>query len=238
MILVHGIRTRAEWQTRIRNLFEADGTTKVVPIGYGYFDAFRFWSPVLTRQGPVRVVLSKIRDALSTTKLTAAGVDLNSCEIVFVGHSFGTYILGQILKENPDIRPHRLLLCGSIIPEDFRWDQLSNRPQEVLNEAGSRDIWPILAKALTWGYGSSGTFGFMGYVRDRYHNIGHSDYFEPGFAEKFWVPWIQTGKVESTEFETELRPSTPWFKNLIEVLPIKSLVLAAAVAAWWMWFSK
>ena len=219
VILVHGIRTRAEWQSRIRHLVEQDPTTEVVPIGYGYFDVFRFLFPVGTRRFPVNEVLYKIRDALQQHPK-------DNREVIFVGHSFGTYILATILRDNPDIRPHRVLLCGSIVSRTFRWDQLPNRPTAVLNEAGSRDVWPVFAKATTWGYGSTGTFGFQTPgVRDRYHNLAHSDYFKSGFAEKYWVPWILHGTVEPTPFERDERPPLPWYFNLLEIAPLKYLAV-------------
>ncbi len=217
VILVHGIRTRAEWESRIRYLLEQNAKIEVVPIGYGYFDVFRFLFPIGTRRHPVHEVLYKIRDTLQQH----SNEDI---EIIFVGHSFGTYILATILRENPDIRPQRILLCGSIVSRKYRWDQLPNRPTAVLNEAGSRDVWPILAKSATWGYGSTGTFGFQTPgVRDRYHDLAHSDYFKSGFAEKYWVPWILHGIVEPTSYETNDRPPTRGFMNLLELVQLKYL---------------
>jgi pimeloyl-ACP methyl ester carboxylesterase len=226
VILVHGIRTRAEWQGRIRGLLEADGETDVETLGYGYFDALRFLCPLITRRAPIVEVERNIRDAF---KLHA-----DHGEVVFVGHSFGTYILGKILAERPDIVPDRVLLCGSIVSRKFRWDKLPNRPKGVLNEAGSRDIWPILANSTTWGYGSTGTFGFKAAgVRDRYHNCAHSDYFKPGFAEEYWLPWIKAGKLVPSPFEIGAQAPTPFFKNLLELLPIKYiLILILVIAAW------
>jgi hypothetical protein len=230
VILVHGIRTRAEWTGRIRSLFEADQQTIVEPLGYEYFDVVRFLCPFWTRRKPIEVVLTKIRDAL---KLHRSSFD----ELIIVAHSFGTYIVGRILRENPEIEPDRLLLCGCIQPASYPWDRLPNRPKAVLNEAGSRDIWPILAKSITWGYGSTGTFGFQRPgVRDRYHNLAHSDYFKPGFAEEYWVPWIRDGVRRPSPYEIGNRPATPFYQNLPEIIPIKYFLLLAlmilAVALW------
>jgi pimeloyl-ACP methyl ester carboxylesterase len=226
VILVHGILTRAEWQGRIRSLFEADGQTDVEALGYGYFDALRFLCPFITRRAPIVEVERNIRDALK--------IHASHSEVVFVGHSFGTYILGKILSERPDISPDRVLLCGSILSRKFRWDKLPNRPHGVLNEVGSRDIWPILAHSTTWGYGSTGTFGFKtAGVRDRYHDCAHSDYFEPGFAEKYWLPWITTGTVVPSAFETGPQAPTPLLKNLLELVPIKYVLIFVLVIAVW-----
>lgn len=225
IILVHGILTRAEWQGRIRHLLEADGRTIVEPLGYGYFDVIRFLFPFITRRRPIKEVEAKIRDALNLHRREHG-------EVIFVGHSFGTYILSTILSEQPDIRADRVLLCGSIVSRTYRWDKLPNRPKAVLNESGSRDIWPILANSVTWGYGSTGTFGFQAPgVRDRYHNLAHSDYFKPGFAEEYWVPWINEGVRKSTPYETGERPPTPFYKNLFEIVPLKWVLLTLLALA-------
>ena len=231
VILLHGIRTRAEWQGRIRHLLEADGRTVVEALGYGYFDVFRFLCPFFTRRGPINEVLAKIRDAFNLQRNREP-------EVIFVGHSFGTYILGTILSENPDIKPDRVLLCGSILSRTYRWDKLPNRPRLVLNEVGSRDIWPILAKSITWNYGSTGTFGFQTPgVRDRYHNLAHSDYFKPGFAEEYWVPWIRDGAEKQTAYEISDRPSTPFFKNLLEIVPLKWVIIFLLLASFLLYLA-
>jgi pimeloyl-ACP methyl ester carboxylesterase len=173
-------------------------------------------------------VESKIRDALNLHRGQYG-------EVIFVGHSFGTYILSRILSEKPDMQADRVLLCGSIVSRTYRWDKLPNRPEAVLNEVGSRDIWPILANSLTWGYGSTGTFGFQTPgVRDRYHNLAHSDYFKPGFAEDYWVPWIREGMRKSTPYETDERPPTPFYKNLFEIVPLKWVLLTLLALAIFM----
>jgi alpha/beta hydrolase fold. len=153
VIVVHGIRTRAEWFSHFRELVESDGSI-FVPAGYEFFDAFRFLCPLWTRRRPVRIVLEKIRDALNLHRGRYS-------EVVMVGHSFGTYIICQVLRNYPDIRADRLLFCGGVVKATFGWPHLPNRPAHVLNEVGSRDIWPVLAKSATWGFGSTGTFGFM-----------------------------------------------------------------------------
>ena len=232
VILIHGIRTRSEWQGRISDLFAADTRTIVEPAGYDYFDVFRFLCPFWTRRRPVEVVLGKVRAALDLHR-----TDYD--ELIIFAHSFGSYILGKILMRNPDIKPERILLCGCILPSSYGWYSLRNRPRVILNEASSRDIWPILARSVTWGYGSTGTFGFLTPgVRDRFHNLAHSDYFKNGFAERYWVRWIQEEKFEPTEYDKSNRPPTPFYKNLFEVIPLKyvglALILAFGIYAWFL----
>src|SRR5205085_2875730 len=93
VILVHGIRTRAEWQGRLRRLFESIPGTTAVSAGYGYFDVLRFLCPFWTRQKPIAVVEGKIRDTLDIHR---GKFD----ELTIMAHSFGTYVVGDILRRN------------------------------------------------------------------------------------------------------------------------------------------
>jgi len=45
ILLIHGIRTQADWGPMVRSRLEVPGKIEVIPIKYGYFDAFRFWFP-------------------------------------------------------------------------------------------------------------------------------------------------------------------------------------------------
>jgi hypothetical protein len=216
ILLIHGIRTQAEWHEMVIPILKEKGTT-VVPIKYGYFNAFSFWFPFFTRRGPIDEILWKIEDAIDNY------ADQDT-ELLIIAHSFGTYAISQILKEKPTIRPKRMILCGSIIAENFHWDRLPNRP-EIINECGSRDIWPILAKSTTWGYGNSGVFGFgVPKVKDRFHNFGHSDYFTQEFVKQFWYPWIYESRVVTSEYESK-RPVSPWWRSILSILPINWLIV-------------
>jgi len=112
-----------------------------------------------------------------------------------IAHSFGTYAIGKILRENPDIRMHRLILCGAILPTDFRWDQIQNSVEtDIINDCGIKDIRPVLAQSTTVGYGPSGRFGFgTPGVRDRFHDFGHGGFFEEKFVRESWLPWFRSG---------------------------------------------
>lgn len=159
-----------------------------------------------------------------------------NARISVIAHSFGTYIIGSILQQEFDIRIHRLILCGSVLPRNFAWEKVLRQLERngVINECGKRDIWPVMAQSLSWGYGASGTHGFgAALVRDRFHDMTYSQYFSPEFVEKHWVPFIQDGRDDGTEFEASISKS-PWWMSVLEVLPIKWLLLAGSliVSAW------
>lgn len=216
VLLVHGIRTQGEWQEQVRSALQRPGLTTVFPIKYGYFDVIRFWFPFFTRAHPVRTLHWKIKRAL----------ELNpNSEVSVIAHSFGSYAVTKILGEDPNFRPSRMIFCGSIVPQDFRWDLIPNCPK-IINECGQRDIWPILAAGTTWGYGPSGAFGFgTPGVEDRFHDFGHSDYFDRRFIDRYWAPWIH----ESIRYDSssgDARLTTSYWKSIVSIYVIRLLIIA------------
>jgi pimeloyl-ACP methyl ester carboxylesterase len=155
VVLIHGIRTEAWWEDRVATILKTAGNVTVIPLKYHYLDIFRFWCPIC-RSAPIermRRALQNIHDTYPHSRL------------VIFAHSFGTYAASQILINNPHIKFDRLILCGSIIREEFDWSRIEdqirspNKRDAVINDCGLRDIWPVAAKATTWGYGASGTYG-------------------------------------------------------------------------------
>lgn len=221
VVLIHGIRTHAEWQERLAERLNHVENVKAFPIGYGYFDVFKFWCPLWTRKAPVERILREIR--------TLKTQDPNA-RISIVAHSFGTYIVSKILANETDIKIHRLQLCGSIISPKYRWDQVISRiTGNTVNDAGTKDIWPIMASALSWGYGASGVFGFKTVnVKDRYHDCGHSDFFSDNHMTKYWVPLIIDGQVVKSEW-TSSRPSPGIIINFLNWFPFKTAILVGII---------
>jgi hypothetical protein len=99
--------------------------------------------------------------------------------------------------------------------------------QKVLNDCGTKDIWPVLARAVTWGFGPTGTFGFGDpRVHDRYHEKTHGEYFDGKFVRTYWAPYIAEGKIISTDWE-KTRPTPPFWMSLLAALaPIRWLLVA------------
>ena len=149
VLLIHGIRTRAEWQTSVKTALEDEGLTAAIPLGYDYLDLLNFWCP-LTRRYPIRRLHKKIAEAMR---------HYPDARLSAIAHSFGTYSLATLLSDFANIRLQRLILCGSVLPLDFQWWHLG-LPHKVLNECGRKDVWPVMATRATWGYGPAGTFGF------------------------------------------------------------------------------
>lgn len=197
VVLIHGIRTQAPWTETVAEIVAHQCDATVIPLRYGYFDLFRFLSPVFTRRRPVRRILRELRDIQRLYPHS---------QISVIAHSFGTYALCQALQE-PDMRLNRLVLCGCIVSPDFHWDQHAAQINaRVLNDCGTHDIWPVLARAVTWGYGATGTFGFgTARVRDRFHKFTHSGYFNEAFVTAYWVPYLRAGSIHGTAWDGNAR---------------------------------
>jgi pimeloyl-ACP methyl ester carboxylesterase len=218
VVLIHGIRTSGWWGSRVAVTFERKTSATVIPLKYGYFDLLRFLCPFrICRNGPIerlRREIEGIRQKYPDARL-----------IVFA-HSFGTYALSKILLENPYFKFNRVILCGSIIAEKFDWrrveDQIlaTNKRDGIINECGLRDVWPVLAKSLSFGYGASGTYGFGAFnVRDRFHPNRHSDFFEPDFVDRYWVPILKGDHVDFSESDAK-GEGAPWWFGLFRPLLI------------------
>jgi pimeloyl-ACP methyl ester carboxylesterase len=226
IVLVHGIRTTAEWQELVSDVMERVSSTLVVPVGYGYFDVLRFLLPGPTRRPPI----DRIRRELAAIRATYPAARLS-----VIAHSFGTYIVSRILAEESQPIFWRIVFCGSIVPQGFRWDMSVHRIEtRLINECGVRDIWPILAGAMTWGYGPSGTFGFRASnAMDRFHDFRHSDFFTRDFVEGFWKPFfVGEGTIERTAIVE--RPSPPAWHHLLAVTPLRWILMLLLVlsGAW------
>jgi len=228
VILIHGIRTAAWWQNRVASMIESETSATVIPIKYGYFDLLRFWCPFgICRSGPVE----KLRQQIE-------GIAKNYPDrpLIVFAHSYGTYALTRVILQNPYFRFDRIILCGSVVPSTFDWraveDQIrgTEKRNAIINECGTRDIWPVMAQSITWGYGATGTYGFGTFnVRDRFHHIAHSDFFADEFARKYWIPLVKGDKVSFSDEDVKGGGTPGWF-NLLR-LPLKWIVPAAAVAA-------
>jgi YVTN family beta-propeller protein len=221
VLLIHGIRDFGEWEQMVSSILEEPGT-RVLPLSYGRFDAVRFWFPIWTRDAPVKKLLRRIRDAR---------VRFPKAKLSVIAHSFGTYAIGKILRKNPDIRLHRLILCGSILPPEFPWDHLPHSVEtEIINDCGTRDIWPVLAESTTFGYGPSGRFGFgTPGVRDRYHDFGHGGFFNNEFVRQFWLPWFRRG--EFVKSEAPAPSGLRW--HLLMIIQIKWIAVLICLLGLW-----
>lgn len=233
ILFVHGIRDPGFWTTKLCQLFEGHGFI-AKPIGYGVFDAFRFLLGF--RRGPVATVRQQIVNAIADLAGPRA-------EVTIIAHSFGTYIVSRILDDDPNIKIKRLVMCGGIVPQTFRWDKVASfnvqKPGprlQIINEHSARDIWPIMARHATYGFGDSGATGSVNpVIQNRRHDLPHNGYLKLDFAEDYWVRPIVHG--ENLKYP-EVPDRNPWYFFLTKspVSFISTVLGIVAVGAlYWVW---
>ena len=222
IFLIHGIRDRARWQSLVKRVLEEIDGVIVIPIRYGYFDVVRFWLPVWTRRKPIGYIQQQIQIGKNNDRVDKYSV---------IAHSFGTYAISQVLDHTKDLALERLVLCGCIIPNSYPWEHLKSRIKcKVINDYGTRDIWPFWARKLSWGYGETGRYGFgRSDVEDRAHNHGHSDYFDESFIRTYWKPYFESDQLIKSDWE-EKAPRTSYLIEIIAKLPLKSLLAVFSIA--------
>lgn len=238
VFMVHGIRTEKAWFDSVADVLKAEDR-QLAPCKGGYddyFDGLRFlWPAGHFREPAIRCVQGKLNSVLADKRIRRVSI---------IAHSFGTYIVGEMIKRDPRLKVHRLILCGSVLPSDFDWvkhreqvDALGDADHpisHVINDCGWRDVWPVLAKSATWGYGAAGRYGFnTPPVVDRFHALGHSDFFDDDFVRKYWVPVLARGAVV---LHKARRPLSALLTQWLLVLHLKYILIAAlvlgAVAYW------
>jgi hypothetical protein len=152
-----------------------------------------------------------------------------------VAHSFGTYILGYSLLKYENIRFDKVILCGSILPEDFPWNDVLDRGQvtAILNEFGRNDRWSRIVHWFIAGSGASGQRGFWcrsTWLTQKPFHFDHSEYFVRGHMEDSWFEFIRqniaTRPRESLQAHWP-RSNIPW--GLYAIYLILILMLAIFV---------
>jgi hypothetical protein len=218
IILVHGIRDFALWQEVVGKSLTQNGL-QIAATNYGRFDLIRFLVPIqYFRRKAIDEVLKQIRIAKETS-----GAE----EMSIIAHSFGTYVVSHILKENFDLKFRRIIFCGSVVQYSFPFEQFYHRFRPpILNEVGTQDVWPAMAESVTWGYGSAGTYGFRRpLVKDRWHNdAGHGYFLTSEFCNKYWLPYLTEGRVVPASD----KPNRPglWVQ-LLSIFRLKYVLLIA-----------
>ncbi len=220
VVLVHGIRDQALWQSEVRASLRA-ANFQVVLTNYGRFDLIRFLLPIPTFRN---AVVKSVRDQIRSIRLREPNSDIS-----VIAHSFGTYIMSRVMSDEFDIMFDRIIFCGGVYSNKIKFEQFSNRfSPPIINEVGAKDFWPALASSVTWGYGSPGTFGFRRPLfEDRWHrDADHSYFLSKCFCSKYWVPFLLDGRVESGEES----PDQPHVSvRIAHVIQIKYIVLFALI---------
>jgi hypothetical protein len=120
VILLHGIRASAlHWPNQLAPLIAEESDFMVLCPDYGYFTALRFAIPRLHRR-PLRWFQDQYSNVLA---------DNPSATFHFVGHSNGTYLLGQSMLAIKGMQFKRVFLGGCALPAEFPWDDVPGNPR-------------------------------------------------------------------------------------------------------------
>jgi uncharacterized protein (TIGR02594 family) len=223
VVLVHGIRTHAQWYPRAEEVFSSIEGVEVEAIKYGRFDLLRFLLPGPWRRGPIdkteRILLPILKDC-----------ERRKRPVTVIAHSNGTNVIAQILKRNHAVEIDNLIMCGAVVDTGYDWGAVAHKVKgRIINDYGVKDMWPAFAHSITWGYGYSGTNGIGSPVDDRMHDTNHSAYFDREFIETYWASFLRDGTFIKPRYGGA-EPASPWWFGLFEV-PWKWVILLALIAA-------
>ncbi len=153
ILLLHGIRASAwGWPKRLaEEIRKRDPNAIIKTPDYGYFSARRFAIPYLHRK-PLRWFQDQYSQALA---------EYPEAEFSFVGHSNGTYLMAQSLREIGGIYFRRIFLGGCVLSPRYAWPSRPE-PYTVHNAFCHSDlVVGILCSALAgMGRRDVGTAGF------------------------------------------------------------------------------
>jgi alpha-beta hydrolase superfamily lysophospholipase len=241
VFVVHGIRAGAYgWVTEIRRLLSATGPGwRVVTPTYRYFSALAFAFPVTRRR--------KVRWFLDQYGRELAGHP--TANFHFVGHSNGTYLLGQALLRVPAVRFDRVYLAGSVLPGDYPWrdhlDGRAGRPRIsiIRSDRGNRDLpVAVLAQGLRGlrmrDIGDGGFGGFTQLdappaIQWPYFPGGHAAPLSTSDRRRDIVRYITTGTATEPEGLIDTAGGVlALVSRLSPVLIVAVTVLIAAAIGW------
>ncbi len=186
LIALHGIRTLAGWQRTLADVSWNEGW--FAPVDgwwYGNFSVLEFLFN-FRREKKVEWLRKTYSNFLTEYKDIAS-----VCPPSVIAHSFGTYLIGHTLLKYKDVKVDQIILCGSILPVQFPWEELIRNGQVdcVYNFIGTRDVWPRVASWVIPGCGQSGYAGFRGHCASLYqerHHLKHSDFFDKAQMRQNW----------------------------------------------------
>ena len=243
VLLVHGIRDFAGWQDRVKAQMERDGLT-AVPVKFGYYDVLSFLAPWGQWQGPY----DKLMNAWHTVPKDSEPPPL----ISVVSHSFGGWLITRFIKDNPACRLYRLVLCGAVARQEFKWEEYRDRigvdtegnrvdgegAKSVLNQCGNRDRWPLLAEVANSRYGCSGWRGFDNQidVENTYYTAGHNSFVSERKYSDEWKSFLNgksRGQSQGSPPEPTVLERLIASVSLLE--PFLRLIVGIVWLALWLW---
>jgi len=194
VISIHGIRTYARWQKKLAEIL-ADHQIRFKLYDYDFFGIPKFLLETFRKKKIEQFydyyhsVLAENRELLDPSDYTKRPS--------IIAHSFGSYIVGYCMQKYRDVKFDKVILCGSILPNDFDWATIIGRDQAnfIRNECGLKDIWCGIVEKIVPKTGSSGKNGFnffaTNFIQEHFEYYEHSDYFHRNHIENQWIPFLK-----------------------------------------------
>jgi pimeloyl-ACP methyl ester carboxylesterase len=160
-----------------------------------------------------------------------------------IAHSFGAWLVGQVLRQNPEIRVGRIIMAGSVLRPDFDWRTIIARGQAeaVLNHYGSRDYWAFVSEFFIPDSGPAGFRGFTqcpGVINRREPGFRHTTFFLASEIDTvhrtLWRPFLTLPANElaglASIHDLPLWHQRPWLlrANLLRFLLLAALTMGMA----------
>jgi pimeloyl-ACP methyl ester carboxylesterase len=233
ILVLHGMATAGEWQEELSWLC-ATTYKRSLPVFIYKYGKVRSGVFLQWRQRQLsRQLEQKLRYLNNKYGLGGSGPDV-------IAHSFGTWLIGRVLMDNPSLRVGRVILAGSVLRPDFDWSLLIGRGQviAVLNHCALRDEWVPLAQLVIPRAGPSGVHGFLdgSPIHREEQTFGHSTFFRPDQMPRNYEAVWDLFLTRPAERLDELRagdPITEWRPlplALRESLRYLLLAIATAIA--------
>jgi hypothetical protein len=207
-ILIHGMNSVGDWQQefswRIQNIYGYAVPTSIFKYGVVRIGAI-FGLRITKLSFEFENNLERIFSEIDVKKYGYPDV---------IAHSLGTRILREVIdRRNKSIKFGRIILCGSIIRQDYNWSENTGIMfEKVLNHIGSKDRWARISKFFIPGSGPSGAYGFIdkSVINVIEEGCGHTGFFTLENIQKFvgergvWRLYLT-----SPDFKAEVRSFKP-----------------------------
>lgn len=228
VLITHGIFSQGAWFDDLSKAIEAKG---MEPQGLRYPTVylFQFWLPEFI--GRWIVPWFSRESALQHLLKQILAYPQDQYRVSIVAHSFGTWLVANILMRYPAVKLEKVVLLGCIVKDTFPWQDVIDRnvgKECVLNNYGTKDIWPLMANAVTWGYGPTGTFGIrQAHISDWGHNVGHSGMLTETMADDYIAPFLANETPETRE-----SPKSHRFIAVLDFLKHTKWLVLALLLLW------
>ncbi len=221
--LMHGIRDFGNWVDRIdeniRKLCNQEklrkGSVEILKEKYRYFSLLNFLLPHHRRQ-----VLLQFMD--SYTEAVATYPNARN-HFGFIGHSHGTHLLAQAMRDYRACTFERVVLTGSVVDREYEWDEFVTEKRLVglRNDIATHDwvvgLFPAFHEQMrrvlgmkTRELGSGGLTGFTAHVGNRHQKMvsgSHSAALDILNHESLIRYVIQGPEASDLAFPESLRPA-------------------------------